>query len=329
MSRFVLCFTTSAALLALPSFAAAQDCDPEQNPACFCSDSDGFPCDPSESEDCFCEDFGAGGGEGDEISAACESFFVCLESSCAEDDLACAQGCADEVGGEEGAAIDALISCVNSSGCSIEDEACLEASCSAEAQAFTLACIGDDSGFGDNNGTVEPGGSSVCDDFFFCADECFDLSCVQGCASSNLSGDASVSFNAAISCIQESGCSEDDEDCLFNSCGGSLDAFSAACFGEGATAGGGSSGGGSTSEGSSGGTIGGGDNSGGSSGGGGGGLSGLFGGDNRSSDDGSGSGGGGGSSSGCAVAGHGSTGSGGLLVLLLGFVGLAARRRRR
>ncbi|MEO1267000.1 MAG: hypothetical protein AAFX99_02815 [Myxococcota bacterium] len=341
MSRFYVCVVAlTAGLLALPSVVVAQDCDPETNPACFCSDIDGFPCDPAESEDCFCEDF-SGGGESNGtigINSDCLEIDECVDS-CNGDELSCVEDCADQIGGEAGAAASALISCIESSGCSMEDDECLLSACSSEVSAYESICLDGEGGSGggdggggtgENNGTV----SSVCDDFFVCTDQCFDLSCVNNCASSNLSGDASTSFNAAISCIENSGCGEEDEDCLFNACGGALDSFAEACFGSGATVdtGGGSSGG-STNEDSSSGGEGGvvGDGSDGSNGGSGsgGGLSGLFGGGNRdSSSDGSGSSGG--SDDGCTVAGHGSGAptSGGLLLMVLGAVGLAVRRRR-
>lgn len=82
-----------------------------------------------------------GGDSSDgEVDGVCGAFIDC-SSSCVSDDFACANACASShLSGNSLSSSQALFSCLESSGCALDDDSCSDQFCQAEGDSLAEAC---------------------------------------------------------------------------------------------------------------------------------------------------------------------------------------------
>ncbi len=160
---------------------------------------------------------------------ACETANACV-FDCGSDET-CALECAANLGGEAGAALEELINCAITAGCTGGtggDQACLEASCGNEVGAYDDLCPGgeeDSDGEEDSNGVDGLDCEAALDG---CVFECgSDEACALECAAS-LGGEKGAALEELVNCMSSAGCGFNDT-CLDTACGEEFTAFDELC----------------------------------------------------------------------------------------------------
>jgi hypothetical protein len=142
---------------------------------------------------------GPGPGPGSELT--CSGIIDCL-NQCAQGDNACGQACYDNGNTEAKAQFDALLSCVQQTQCSFQDNTCQQ-QCATQIDS----CLGGTSGGGGNPPPPPPPptGSLTCTQLNDCVGQCQDQACADMCVQQ--SDQQSVDLLLAVyNCIDQTGC---------------------------------------------------------------------------------------------------------------------------